>query len=1159
MSQRAPLASTMSPVVIRVTGPRVSVRHRVPGGVPPGAQDPRAQKTAIPSMPCHCRACLYPSLPTRPWVLIYGATALDAGESHLDTKFALTRLQPRGSRAHMEIAVSGPVISPTNINATASETFTILQQRMRIAEEQTSSLRDEIVKLDIGDKRDHLEALKSVEDPMSLKVISPNPSESTCSGKTDSTWKNCEFLVNRMCRLENLIKTLKMNIYHLQTEKDLNPQKTAFLKDRLNSVQEEHTKDLNLLHLKVKNLHQQLKIVKEEEDRAQGEGQRRTATLEMASETEKNAAKIEEELKTTKRKMNLKIQELRIQLSQEKQLRESLEKSGSTMLLKIQEMESTVEAERKQVQVLQENCSALRNSIQTTQALLVQEQEKREELEATTSQLKCDLISRDDLISKLVDENKKVQSYFNSEHEQNVYLRSEIISLKESSEKAQVLNDQLSTKCLELSNMLQTVQVENARITADQQTILKERQQMTETFKEKNFLLDAAHANITRELQTAHNERIQLQVHLDHLIHEHNQCTQKAKAAEKKTGVHKELLESVIARLRDELEASLKEKMSLLEEKQRLLREVEKAEKETAQEKSSLEMELAKSKFAEQQLEKAFEKITESKNKLAYDKGKLQAKVKQLEEQLHCLTDTGLQNNQLRKLNKALETKYAQMNSELSANKVHLKQTEAHLKEVKSVLEKNEEDLCVAMKTRDAALKESQKLKEDLEALEERENKKVGNFQRQLAEAKEDNCKVTIMLENVLASHSKMQGALEKVQIELGRRDSEIAGLKKERALNQQRVQKLEAEVDQWQARMLVVDAQHNSEMEPLQKAIDIAREDNRKLAMSLEQALQTNNHLQTKLDRVQEKLESKEREKQNLEAFKERMAEESKMEAELHAERIEALRKQFQTERESAKKAAQRETAELKKALDEANFRSAEVSRTNRELRQKITELEKTLNSNKEKIKSQKAQIKHYLSAKATNTQNLERMKQIEQELRQMELIKEQYQKKNYEQSLSIQKFVSEMTKLQKEMQLLAKSQFDASTRNKQQEIRLDTERKIRYELENRCRELEETVRHLRRCKEATENKLKEASVESEQITANLEEAHRWFKCRFDGLQFELTKNRLQRLPRDDRWQEEEDLIREDVMPNQSVLQRWETKKNTKFTPKFHSESERK
>ena len=54
--------------------------------------------------------------------------------------------------------------------------------------------------------------------------------------------------------------------------------------------------------------------------------------------------------------------------------------------------------------------------------------------------------------------------------------------------------------------------------------------------------------------------------------------------------------------------------------------------------------------------------------------------------------------------------------------------------------------------------------------------------------------------------------------------------------------------------------------MEPLQKALDVAREDNRKLAMSLEQALQTNNQLQTKLDHVQEKLENKELERKNLE-----------------------------------------------------------------------------------------------------------------------------------------------------------------------------------------------------------------------------------------------------------------------------------------------------
>ncbi|KAM5280152.1 coiled-coil domain-containing protein 150 [Ctenodactylus gundi] len=1071
------------------------------------------------------------------------------------------------------------VYKPTHIKATAAEVFTALQQRMRVVEEQTSALRDDLIMMDCGDKRDHLEVSRYLEDPVNQKIVSPIKTEVVCPGKTDVLWKNCEFLVNRMCHLESLIQSLKMNIFRLQTERDINPQKTAFLKDRLNVIQEEHSQDLKLLHLQVMDLRQQLCNVREEEDKAQDEVQRLTTTLEMASETKKNAAIIEEELKSTKRKMSLKIQELRRQLAQEKHFRESLEKSGSVMLLKIQEMGSTVEAERKQVHILQQNCLTLRSSMQTTQNLLAQEQQRREESETAASQLKSDLISRDDLISKLVEENKNMQVSFNKEHEENTHLRSEISSLRDVSEKIQATNDLLTRRCSELSRVLQIARVDNARILAEYQAVLQVKQEMiTQTFQEQSLLLDAAHASITSELQSVQSEKAQLQARLDHLILEHSQCAQKAQDAEERTAAQKELLETTITRLRGELAVSQQDKESLLEKSRRLESEADKAEKETAQEKCSLEQELAKSKvdmntlnknlqtlveenkhlademaslqlqrvpsdyhgLAQQKVESILGKITESKSRLAYEKGKLQIKVKQLEEQLHSFAETSLQNDHLRKLNKTLEAKYAQ---------------------VKSILEKNEEDLSQAVKCRDAALRESQKLKGDLEALEDRESRKLGNFQRQLAEAKEDNCRVTVMLENVLASHSKMQGALEKVQIELGRRDSEIAGLKKERALNQQRVQKLEAEVDQWQARMLVVDAQHSSEMEPLQKALDVAREDNRKLAVSLEQVLQTNSHLQTKLEHIQEKLENKELEWQNLQTIKEQMTEDSKVEAELHAERLETLRKQFQTERETARKAAQREVTELQKTLDEANSRSVAVSRANRELRQKVAELEKVLASNKEKLKSQKAQIRHYLSAKATNAQHAERMKQIETELRQMELIKDQYQKKNFEQSLSIQRFVSEMTNLQKEMHLLARSQYEAAARSKQQELRLAAERKARQDLEKRCQELEETIRYLKKYKEASENKLKEASMESQQITANLEEAHRWFKCRFDGLQLELAKNRLQRLPREDRWQEEEGDPGREALPGQSVLRRWEARRSSGLTPKKKqsSEAERK
>lgn len=44
---------------------------------------------------------------------------------------------------------------------------------------------------------------------------------------------------------------------------------------------------------------------------------------------------------------------------------------------------------------------------------------------------------------------------------------------------------------------------------------------------------------------------------------------------------------------------------------------------------------------------------------------------------------------------------------------------------VKSILEKNEEELSQAVRCRDAALQQSQKLKGDLEALEDRESKKA--------------------------------------------------------------------------------------------------------------------------------------------------------------------------------------------------------------------------------------------------------------------------------------------------------------------------------------------------------------------------------------------------------------------------------------------------
>ncbi|XP_074071530.1 coiled-coil domain-containing protein 150 isoform X2 [Macrotis lagotis] len=1004
----------------------------------------------------------------------------------------------------LNITTTRPILSPVNNNATTTEAFSVFQKRMRRAEEQSNTLINDLIML--GLDRQSLQTFSAIplEDSENQKIIHPLQARERIMlvEENNVVWKNCESLVNRMFHLENIMQNLKAKISQLQIKKELKPQNSVYLRDQLNALGEEHSQDLKEMHLEVINLYKQLRDVKEEGDKAQDEVKRLSAALGIAATPKMDATVGTEQLKAKKYKVTHKIQELREQPSQEKNLQESLEESLAAQLYRVQDMETTVELERGQVKVLQD-CLNLRENTETTEEQLHQEQQRTAQLQSDYLKLRTELKSKENIISQLFEDGKTLHLSFSQERKENAHLKSEMASLREIAKQVQTLNEQLNKQCSALNNKLQTVTMENVRLIADHQAILKsEQDKVTQKLQEQDLMLDATKASIVKELQNVQNERTQLQKHLDALCLEHSKCRQKAKEVEERTAAQKELQECTIVRLRGELEVALKERQSLLKGRENLHKELKKTESDIIQEKIKLEVELKKNKEMStltstlQALEKENRRLMDRMTAMEHQK----TKVKQLQKEINSLADTRSENDELRKLNKALETKYAQM----------------------------------------------------------------GNFQRQLSEAKEDNCKVTSMLESVLASHSKMQGALEKVQKELERRDSEISVLKKERLLNQQKIQKLEAELNEWQSRFLTVETQHNNEVEPLHNALDVSKEDNRKLALSLEQSLQANSHLQKMLDHIQEKLDNKETEQQTLKNYREQVAEESKIQAEMNAERFDSLRKQFQNERDIAKKVTQRETNELKKALDDANSRAVEVARSNRELRQKASDLEKSVASLKEKLKSQKSQIRHHLSSRAQNVQNTQRMKQIEAELRQMELIKDQYQKKNYEQSLSIQKFVTEMATLQREMQILAKSQYDFSVRNKQQGLQLEAERKVRQEMQIRCQEMEETIRRLRKCKELTEHKLKEASMESEQITANLEEAHRWFKCKFDGLQLELNKNRLQQLPQENRWKEDitfaDGNSRYNRVPTQSALHRWESKQQLRYmSKKYQSEMERK
>uniref|UniRef100_A0A8D2Q363 Coiled-coil domain containing 150 n=1 Tax=Varanus komodoensis TaxID=61221 RepID=A0A8D2Q363_VARKO len=989
-----------------------------------------------------------------------------------------------------------PIISPVSINPTAPETFVILNQRMRVVEEQTSALLRELQTLGVnGHSMDPFPS-KTSENLEDHQSITPIRARVAFIGGHDTLWRTCDTLVNRMCRLESVMQTLKLNMYRLQTEKELNPKHAANLEQRLNTIQEEHMEELKVLQMEGRMLCQQLRESREEEEKARAQAKRLTAALEIATVTKRDAAIAADELRVVKKKLNHELQELTEQLSKESSVRKSLEESQAVLLYRMQDMEVTVEKERQQVHILQRDYNSLHQDIQISRERLQKEEQRAVQLEQECTQLKSDLESRESTISRLGEEKKTAQLSLSRAHEENAQLRSEITALREVAEKVQVLNEQLTQQCAELNSGLRNVTMENAQLIVDHQAALKvEQEKINQKLQEQDLILDAARATITRELQIVQNEKAQLQREMETLRAKLANCKQKACPATESIATQTELLGSMVPRLQKELERALQERDCLLKEKERLEEEMPKTIHELMQENKRLEAELTESKVEISPLKDVLRVLEKENKKLMEQKAALehqQTRVQQLEEEVQSLMDVRSENSQLLKLNAALETNYNQS---------------------QSVLVCREDDYSVTVKACDKALRENQKLKGQISAVEEREKHKVMNLQRKLDELKEDNVKMTTMLENVLASHNKMQVALEKVQTELGQKDSEIAGLKKDRTQGHQRIQKLEAELEQCQNK-LVLESQHNIKMDPLRKALEVSKADNKKLAQSLEQSLQTNEALQSKLLLVQDELESKEDEYQQLMECRDQLIEETRTEAKLYADRLETLKKQFQTEREVTKKAAHKESTELKKALEEACSKSGEMSRHNRELRTKVVDLEAALASQKEKVKRQKVLITQYFNSKNNNARNSERIKEIESELRQMEELKEQYQKKNYEQALSIKEFVTELTSLQSEMQQLAKNQQAMATENRNLVSQLEGERKRRKQLEEECQALEDTVKHLKKCKEDTEQKLKEASKESEQITANLEEAHHWFKSKFDSLQRELAKNRQQKNP---------------------------------------------
>ncbi|XP_052431499.1 coiled-coil domain-containing protein 150 isoform X1 [Carassius gibelio] len=896
----------------------------------------------------------------------------------------------------------------------------------------------------VGASADQL-LVTSSDGSSSKRPISPvNIHRALSAAGEGLLWRQCETLVARVCRLESVLHTLKLTTFRLETDRQLNPSNMVHLQERLTTLQEQHEEEQRSSRREVLQLRDELQ-----------------QACEQRQEAEREVLRLREALENT----------TSAQKAQETTALLEAEQSHNALLRRVEEMERVVERERREVEVLQADCHSLRTDGQANRAELKKREEQILGLERECCELREQSGVKETLISQLNKEMKSVKTALQKQQQENSRLIRDGRDLRAAADQVQVLNEELEVQCSELSTALHSLTLENTRLQTEQHCKIKaERDRVSKHLQEQDLLLDTARRNIQAELQGTISEKLSLQKELEALKADHAKLQQSSTVAQETAVNHQQLLERTIQRLQGELSCAvthdqIKTEMnsaviSLEKEKNSLETQLSEIKVELTVVNSALQKQKEENKelmeslaalehqqVTHRQVEQMLWDLTDSKNQLAYEKGKLQARVQQMAADLKTL--------------KAECTGHCQSNTALQNSYTQ-------------------------------AQRENQTLKEQLFTLQQQHR---------------DTNEVAQTLEKVLSSHARLQQNTQTLHAELRERAQELHTLRRERLQAMKEIQRLEAEVEN-------LDARNNEKVEALQKALDETQLDNRKLSQSLEQALQENHNAQDKLNALSESREAE---------LKEARAEIRRL-----TELVNSHKSLLKREKDSGRMSAQR----LKKALNDASSKSGDLSRANQELGEKVSELEKL-------ISHLKSQLNQYLGNRTPLNHSL-RIKDLETEIKSLEEAKDEYKRRSYEQSQSLLQLRSEMLSLQSELQCLSSSQ----------QGELQAERDLNHTLQEKCRQLEESLKRLQDERDEAEVRLREVCLESQQITESMDEDHRGLCSKSESFNGQ-TDRRTESLnstgkdaTRSTPAQTHVCFFDPKLEPWASVIQRWEFKK---------------
>ncbi|GFO30928.1 coiled-coil domain-containing protein 150-like [Plakobranchus ocellatus] len=808
------------------------------------------------------------------------------------------------------------------------------------------------------------------------------------------------------------------------------------------------------------------------------EVERLRAALEEAT-TEKTQLELKvEDIASTKQKALRRLAEVKEEAARESSLRASLEESHATLLSRLQDMESVIETLRSECKNHSAGTGGLKLEVVRLKEELSQEALKRQRAEDS---LQASITDKDKILLNATStqaENQRVS-------EDLTRLQTQYTDLIRQLEQTKTLVDNLTASKKSLEEEKSSVQARFQSLSADHDSL----KYLQEETKESETRLAAEKSSLEEDFCKLKGEREKLRKELfekkkkiDSLEKELQSTRQSLAQKNQEFTSAADGLEVELSGLKSQLEVMENEKQNVLKDKESLLEEVNQTVDTLMSERSRLQTELQavlveaeslratvsrleqdKAQMLERmgalehqqntqrRVEDALSEMLEQKNRLAYENGKLQSKLTQVQQELE---DTAQEQGdivQLRKLSQSLQTKYTQSQQEVSEFKILVQRLEGQAKAAVEEAEQRDQHLKVAHCAREEAEREAGRLLAQLEMLQGRQDYKVSSYEKNMAEAKSVNKEIAGTLEAVMSSHTQLQNIVENLQMELGKRDSQISQLKNNRLKD----------------------------------------------------------HDETK------------REVKDLE------------------EKLDSLSVELKKEKEKNVKKTSRDLTEVRKQCENLSSRNQELVRSNTELRQRMADVEREKEEMRSKVAGQRHKLEYLHKAKKQVEDNLNKMKAVREEIEELEQMRDEYMRKNTEQGETIGKFVQQMSGLQEELRHLAQAYTNTQQLLKLKEEALDKERRVREEMKRKFSERKRREADYNQKKPSTDEKLQEVHHESLEISKHLQEAHAWFKGKFDKLQTEITASKQTQLQLERENSEQRKSLEDERAKAQSAAER--------------------